>query len=230
MKRKLCIVLLLCFVSLIWSGCASHQMKPQWEKVGTQRKQIETPESMTAVERQYELNPSTIMTRSGKTHTGTLLYATDTLLVLWRSKEPYNSRKLFDFANPYHFSEIHWIFVGRDIEVGKGDLWQGVGYGAITGLIIGGIIAPMIDDSSPGSYANFTWAMRIAAVIGLTGLGSCVGGIVGGSSGRGSSRVGGVLVGGDAEAYNRLVPRLKKNSIFSSKPPPELQTLVNEFQ
>lgn len=154
----------------------------------------------------------TITTRGSEQHTGTMLYATDSLLVLWQSTDPYNWRNLKSSGKTVRFSEIEHIVIKRE-----GWFWSGLGYGALIGGGLGAVIGLASHDAilAPGIVA-LVWGITLGVPTAL------VGGIIGAIQGIDED----FIIKGNAETYKAIVPALKKHAIFSSLPPPELQTFV----
>lgn len=159
----------------------------------------------------------TITTRGGEQHTGTALYATDSLLVLWQSTDPYNWRNLKSSAKALRFLEIEHIVIKRE-----GRFWSGVGYGALIGGGLGAVIGLASGDDTEGWFRLSAGAKALLLGIGLGIPAALVGGINGAIKGVDEDFV----VKGNAETYEGIVPALKEDAIFSSLPPPELQTFV----
>ncbi len=162
----------------------------------------------------------TITTRGGEQHTGTILYATDSLLVLWQSTDPYNGRNLKSSGKVVLFSEIERIVIKRE-----GRFWSGLGYGALIGGGLGAGIGFALGDDKEEGLIHFTAGTK-ALILGIV-LGvptTLVGGISGAIQGIDDD----FLVSGNAETYKAIVPELKKDAIFSSLLPLELQTFVKQ--
>lgn len=151
-----------------------------------------------------------IITRSGDRLHGALLYATDSLLVLWRSTESYDQRRLSELAQSIHFSDIERMTIER-----KGHFVAGLGYGLAIGGGIGallGLAASADDFGSP--LENITLAV---AILGTPAA------LLGGTIGALQSGDEDIFIGGADKPY---VTALQKNAVFTSTVPPEVQTLV----
>jgi hypothetical protein len=159
----------------------------------------------------------TITTRGGEQHTGTVLYATDSLLVLWQSTDPYNWRNLKSSGKTVRFSEIEHIVIKRE-----GRFWSGLGYGALIGGGLGAVIGLASGDDTGGLFRLSAGAKALLLSIGLGIPAALAGGITGAIQGTDEDFV----MRGNAETYKAIVPALKEDAIFSSLPPPELQTFV----
>ncbi len=170
-----------------------------------------------------------ITTIYGDQHAGRLLFATDSLLVLWKSPEAYNRRELNELAKPLHFSEIDKIVVEKKGHFGKG---AGRGFliggaagaigGAILGVFMGGII------SEAGANDNEVSSFIVASTLGGMAAFGAASALVGGTIGAAKDMDDHFAVNGNIEIYKRIVPRLKRNAIFIYGPPPELQALVKQ--
>jgi len=158
-----------------------------------------------------------VTTRSGEEHSGTMLYATDSLLVLWQSTDPYNWRNLKNSGKIVRFSEIEHIVIKKE-----GHFLSGAGYG----LLIGGGFGAIIGFASGDGGSYFSTAGAKAEILGIAFAipGTLIGGIIGAIQGIDDD----FLVSGNARRCKAIVLALKKEAIFPSIPPPELQTFVNQ--
>lgn len=158
-------------------------------------------------------------TRGVKQHTGTVLYAADSLLVLWQSTDPYNWRKLRISGKAVRFQEIQQIVVKRE-----GRFWLGVGQGALIGGGLGAVIGLASGDDTKvwSRFPGGAKALQLSIALGIPA--ALVGGISGAIQGIDED----VIIEGNAEAYETIVPALKKGAVFSSLPPPELQNFLEQ--
>lgn len=160
-----------------------------------------------------EYNTTNITIRGDTTYTGSILYATDSVLVIWKSSETYNIDKLNELAMQLPYYDIERIVIKK-----KSYFWSGLGYGFLIGGGLGAIIGLAADEEddlfTPGS----------SALMSGFALGAC-GALIGVVSGALVGIDDDYLIEGNAEAYKSVVSNLKKNANFPTAPPQELQML-----
>ena len=158
---------------------------------------------------------ATVTTPAGERFKGTLLYAADSMLVLWQSADPYNWRNLESAAKGVRFSQIGHIAIKRE-----GRFWSGAGYGALIGGGLGVILGLASGDDTEGLIRLSAGAKAVLLGIVLGVPATLVGGMAGAMQGVDTE----FDVNGDAKLYKALLPGLNKEALFSPQPPPELQT------
>jgi hypothetical protein len=157
-----------------------------------------------------------VTTRRGRQYGGILLSATDSLLVLWQSTDPYDWRAADSLVKTARLSEIGQIIVKEG-----GGFWSGVGYGALIGGGTG-VILGLASGSDKGGWIQLSaGAKALIAGVGLGIPSAIIGGISGAIKGTEET----FDVKGNADAYKKLLPALKEKAVLSSQPP-ELSTLA----
>ncbi len=187
------------------------------KKVGRQPNSLVT-QSETQFEQQ-KINKDirvTVTAGNSKQYTGNILFASDSVLMIWRSNEPYRADKLNELAIQLSPIEIEQILIEKE-----GHFVTGMG----TGLLIGGGIGALIGFASgddEGGFIAFSAATK-ALFLGI-GLG-VPSAIVGGISGAAQGIDDDYLLKGDKEKYMEVLPKLKEIALFFSTFPSELKIL-----
>ena len=158
-----------------------------------------------------------VKTLDGTMHSGTILYASDTLLVLWQGKKGYDSSLVDRFATVFPVRAIGEIRFTK-----KGNFLSGLGLG----VLIGGGAGALIGLASSGGEiggVHFTTkgkAIILGVTLGITG--GLVGGIVGAVKDRDEK----VKISGSREAYARIQWRLQAGARYPHDPPLELRAFM----
>lgn len=152
----------------------------------------------------------TITERGGRQQIGKMLYATDSLIVLWQSADSYHWSNLNSSGKIIHFSVIEEIAIERE-----GHFWSGLGYG---GLIGGLVVSFLYAVNGDGGYTIGQLAVILGAGIVLPA--ALLGGLIG--------AIGDIfdphfIINGNFRMYKSFVPELRKVSLFPSFPPLELK-------
>jgi hypothetical protein len=155
-----------------------------------------------------------VITSDGQLHTGRILSATDTSLLLWQSPDSYDWRKVHIYGRVISVSGIEQITEPR-----KGGFGSGLKYGAIVG---GGLCLLIFAAPSDDPYAGIGKLVGAGVVLPSSLL---IGGIIGVAKGRDHT----LVINGRSEYYNPFLPKLKKGAIFPTLAPPELQNLMNQL-
>lgn len=166
----------------------------------------------------HEPMETTIESLDGTSITGTLLWAEDSSLVLWKSEEPYNWRTLAQNAGPVCVEQMKHIRLER-----QGGFTSGAKIGAYAGIalyIVG--LGLNYEDIKIRNLENVAGYMFGGAI--LTACSAVAGGIIGSIIQQDFH----ADVNGSMENYLPLVDTLSKSSVIESYPPPELVRLINK--
>ena len=161
-----------------------------------------------------------ITTKGGEKQAGTLLYATDSLLVLWQTSSPYNWRNLNKFGRIFKATSIQNVLFERE-----GHFGAGLGYGLLIGVGTGALIGLASGDNEEGGFFRFNAGEK--ALIGGVVLGvpaTIIGGIAGALQGIDDD----FAVGGDKDKYKAIVPTLREDANFSYLPSPEIAAFLSQ--
>ncbi|MDP4220193.1 MAG: hypothetical protein Q8896_07130 [Bacteroidota bacterium] len=155
----------------------------------------------------------TIETMQGEQVHGKLLWADDSLVILWQSSDQYNWRTVNLSARTIPSSDINSMIIEQ-----RSAFWTGAGYGALIGTAWGVILGTMVAN---GFEYNSSESLFAVAVIGLFGAATTglVGGVIGGILSSDIDR----LIAGNAQKYGAALPILKENAMISEYSPPELK-------
>lgn len=161
---------------------------------------------------------TTIETLDGTSITGSLLWAEDSSLVLWKSEAPYNWRTVSQDANVVPVTSIKSMRVER-----QGGFSTGARYGAYAGvascLIYGGINYKDIQIRTLSDVVGYVFVSAI-----FTAMSSVTGGIIGSIIQQDYQ----ATIDGKIEKYLPDVEQLSEYSMIVSYPPPELVRLINK--
>ena len=160
-----------------------------------------------------------IESQNNKIFSGTLLYAEDSLLVLWQGNSLYNPNKLTDFGKLIYYWEIQQITFKKD-----GHFWKGVGYGALIGAGSGALIGLTSGDDDEGLFSMTSGekAILLGAICG--GTSGLVGGIIGAAKGVDEDH----FIGCDKKTFQAFLPKFKSFARFRLNPPEELLEFLNK--
>jgi hypothetical protein len=170
---------------------------PNGETVQTEN-QLDAKNSMMAV------------MRSGNQYAGKILYADDSLFVIWKSNKAYDPQKLSGNAAKLPIDKIERIVILK-----KSYAWQGTAYGFLFGGTMGAMLGLVSNDDALFSRGEI-------ALFGGVFFGACgalISGVIGAIAGIDDD----YAIQGDARSYTAIVPNLKKEAIFPYNPPPGLQ-------
>lgn len=166
----------------------------------------------------HEPMETTIESLDGTSISGTLLWAEDSSLVLWKSEEPYNWRTLAQNASPVRVEQIKHIRLER-----QGGFTSGAKIGAYAGIAVYCVgLGVNYDDIKTGRWETITTTIFGGAII--TACSAVAGGIIGSIIQQDFH----ADVNGSMENYLPLVDTLSKSSVIESYPPPELVRLINK--
>jgi len=161
----------------------------------------------------------TIITTRGIEHAGNILYATDSLLVLWESTQPYNLDNLDEFATALPFYEIERVVIEK-----KGHFWSTAGKGFLIGGGIGALIGLASGDDEEG-FIRFTAGQKaISLGIGIGLSSALISGIIDAINNIDDD----FPIRGNPGKFKAILPILKKHAIFPSMPPYEVQVLLSK--
>ena len=170
-------------------------------------------------ERALELS---IIAGNGEQHNGFLLYAGNSLLVLWQCESPYKPDVLYQFAKPLHCSEIERIIVRKKSGFLKG-FFYGLAIGGASGAIVN--LVKRDDEESQLFWALNAGnrALKGGLIVGVPS--AIVGGAIGAAKGKDSH----FAIGGDGDKYRGSILKLKKMAVFQLLPPPELKEFIDQW-
>jgi hypothetical protein len=122
-----------------------------------------------------KIGPLTVETLDGGKFKGSLLYADDSLLVLWQGSQPFDETSLSASAKAFHISALGGVTVGPG-----GHVLKGIGSGLLVGALIGGGIGLASGDDPSSEFISFT-AGEKALILGIPSavIGMLVGGMAG---------------------------------------------------
>jgi hypothetical protein len=150
---------------------------------------------------------------------GTVLYANDSLVVLWNDTSFYDWRKISEYLKIFHYSEIEKIIIEKD-----GSFLSGAGTGLLVGGgigVFGGLIGGASSDSkifTPGAQILFG-----GLFFGTTG--ALFGGIWGAAMGTDDE----IVTNCNKERYINFSRDLQKMAVFHQYAPPEIfNTMKNK--
>lgn len=161
-----------------------------------------------------------ILTTTQDSYIGQLLYASDSVLVVWQGDETFDLNMLYTFARSFQPAEI-----GTIILVKKNHFWKGVGFGTLIGGGIGAVSGLVSGDDTDGGLLQFSAGEK--ALMGgiLLGL---AGGVTGGVIGALSDIDDEIVTGGDHSLFMDCLPKLKSGSAFPYFPPKEMKKYLTD--
>jgi hypothetical protein len=168
------------------------------------------------------LSPNSIIRvvlRNNAEYIGRILFLNESLLLFWKSVEPYDESKTDEFAMVVPSREIQRIIVQR-----KTHIKSGLGYGFLAGAGAGAIMGFASGDDEEGFFQTTAGQKALIGGIFFGAAGASIGGII--------SAVAGIDddydIAGNEETYRSVVPALVKNALFSTMLPPGLQALLSQ--
>ena len=153
----------------------------------------------------------TIETFTGDELHGILLFAGDSSVFLWQSKDEYNRHTLQFIGKSVPYSNIKNIQIVRE-----GKFWSGFGQGFLYGGLTGAAIAGVSLAAGAEGYALLV-ILPLPISLGL--LVAFHAGFIAAILSNDIYRE----LDGSADEYRDILPLLKENTVFPSYPPPELQ-------
>lgn len=153
---------------------------------------------------------ATIETRIGEKLRGKLLWADDSLLVLWQSGGIFNWQAVQYSSKIIRFGDIENITIETESKFGTG-----FAIGAPIGGLAFGAFAVALSNAF-SSHIN-VGAVILVAIIGGAGTG-LVGGLIGAILSNNIHRT----IEGSVEKYYGALPVLTEHAVFSAYPPPDL--------
>jgi len=154
-----------------------------------------------------------IITCGGDRYAGKILYATDSLLILWQSEEPFSSEKMNEFVKPLYYFDLERVIIKRE-----GQLGRGLKYGVLIG---GSASALILLCPSDEPYSGVGKAFGVGVVLPSSLI---IGGVWGAAKGIDYDFV----INGKRNLYEKTQPLLTKNALYPLTPPPELQKVVEQ--
>jgi hypothetical protein len=148
----------------------------------------------------------TITDRNGDRYTASLLYASDSVLVLWPTDSLYDWRTLGRNARAFHASQIERIERPNAYYPGLG-----------AGVLIGGTTSYIINSNVSGKMLSFGGA--VLAFFGISYLGGYIGRSIGFDA----------VTEGDFGRYRDAVGSLKDRAYFYATPPPEVIHFIDRI-
>lgn len=141
-----------------------------------------------------------------------ILYANDSAIVIWKSNLPFNWRNFENNTRLINCKDIVKLNILR-----TGNFWPGVGYGALIGAVgsIAAISGNRGNSSLDGSLDGFFVSLFIT-------LGAEIGGIVGAIMNIDIEDE----INGNEITFLKLLPDIKRRSVYSAYPPPEVMKLM----
>lgn len=165
----------------------------------------------------HDSNNTIITLRSGERDTGRVLFAWDSVLVMWQSKEPYSASALPTNGKALHVEDVMHITV-----VHEGHFWSGMAMGAMLGFvggaILGGAIAGASDSGSFGQTMGLIFGLGVIVAV----PGALYFGIEGAFDGIDEN----YTIDGSAQKYHDILPKLWRCAIFATRPPMELEEFI----
>jgi hypothetical protein len=174
----------------------------------------QTKSDTTAKDRMPSKGHQKIMLETilGAEVTGIVLYASDSVLVLANSEEMSDWDAAMRNPTTLHYSEIEEIRV-RVKGSTVGGVFKGMGYGVLIGGGIGAVAGLAAGDDQSG-FIRFSAEDK--ALVGLVALG-VPGALIGGLAGASGWHNSWLFVGGDLQAYQKIVPTLRRLAVFSDR-------------
>ena len=146
-------------------------------------------------------------------YSGTVLYANDSLVVLWNDTSFYDWRKISENLKIFHYSEIDKIIIGRE-----GGFLSGAGTGFLIGGGIGAVAGLASGSDSEGiiQFSAGTKALFGGLFFGVTG--GLIGGVWGAAQGTDDE----IIINYNEMTYKNFLPVLKESAVFPNHVPPEI--------
>jgi hypothetical protein len=160
--------------------------------------------------------------RNGEECTGRVLYANDTILVLWTGSSRYTSDSLRSYGRSLQISQIGRITVAKESH-----FWFGLASGFLGGFLGGSLLGAAVASTSDSS-AEGTGGIKKSdiPVIGLIFAipGALYFGIKGAVDGIDDE----YPIDGDVSQYRAILPILRKRSLYPSWLPPEVKSFMTQ--
>lgn len=160
---------------------------------------------------------ASLLTRSGNSLTGHMLFAADSALLWKEGLAPFDWRAPERDVRPIRPAEIaalKFMHEGKFVKgMGLGFLFGG-GLGAILGLASGD------DEEGIIAFSAGEKALVLGIVFGVPS--ALLGGVIGASQGQDQN----LNIAGSAQTYSELLPKLKAESYFRVTPAPEILQLL----
>jgi len=137
------------------------------------------------------------------------LYANDSAIVAWSMNSNYDWHNAEKNTKIFNYSDIERLTVLK-----TGNIWPGVGYGALVGGLV--LWAGNATDNHSNQYYSFP--MFILGAVWGAQFGGIVGAIM-------NIDIEDDINGSQLE-YLKVLPEIKRRSIYSQFPPPEIQKLL----
>ncbi|MEP7233782.1 MAG: hypothetical protein ABI778_00670 [Ignavibacteriota bacterium] len=157
-----------------------------------------------------------IVKHGGEEVSGKLMWADDSLVILWQSSDDFNWRVADRSTTVIRYSDIESIST-----TGEGKFWSGFGVGALIGGVgVGGFSA---------IYSNaVSGTIKPEVVLGFTGVGALAVGLIGALfEGVIGNSIEMRVDGNPSKYFYNVLPILRKKQVFPDYPPPELTRQIN---
>jgi hypothetical protein len=145
---------------------------------------------------------------------GTLLFASKDILLLWRCEERYRWSSLETCSKPIVPGEITQI----KVSTGTG-FWKGMGGGAAVGFVAGLLVMGKLDEWGEASDIDFSLTDYLVVTGVSGGIGLLAGALFGGT--RGSEDT--FEISHDPSTYYRNLNEIKMRTFFREYSPPEFR-------
>ncbi|MCH7498389.1 MAG: hypothetical protein IH971_11175, partial [Candidatus Marinimicrobia bacterium] len=156
-----------------------------------------------------------LTTPQGHQRIGKVLYAMDTSLVLWGSKDSYNHYELSEFAQLVPYYSLEQIVV-----VNKGHFVRGLVGGGLIGGAAGAALGAIF--SSDGGFISPSEEVLLGAIF-LGAIGGSAGGLIGAIRNIDDR----FPINGNPGRYREALPWLRRYVLFPHDPPDELQAWID---
>ncbi len=158
----------------------------------------------------------------GNFETGQLIYASDSLILLWQSDKKFYTTEIMNHATCLNVTKIYSIIVVKKNQIGSGFIKGfliGAGIGIITGFSDG--------DDEPGTIMGSTAGQKAVGIGAIFGVGAgIIGTAIGGLKGIDDE----YTIGGNLDLYRTIEPKLDSIALYPSNPPEKVQQLIAEYK
>ena len=154
-----------------------------------------------------------ILKRTNDRYAGYLLYASDSVLVIWQGNEAVDLNMLYTFAESFQPAEIEMITL-----INKNNFWKRLGIGTAIGVGSGAMIGLISGDDSDGIILS---TAEGKALLGGIFLGTAFG-VIGGVTGALKDIDDVTYIGGNSALYMACLPKLKSGAAFPDSLPQEM--------